>query len=56
MLPVIATPRTLPMLRVVSLTAEPTPAISRGSRPIEADVAADMARPIPELTATIAIT
>ena len=54
MLPNTATPSTLPMLRVVSFTAEPTPASAGGSSCMEADVAADMASPIPELVMTMA--
>jgi hypothetical protein len=34
MLPMMATPRVPPTSRLVSLIAEPTPAISRGSDPI----------------------
>ena len=49
MLPNTATPSTLPMLRVVSLTAEPTPAMAGGSSRIDAEVAADMASPMPAL-------
>jgi len=56
MLPNTATPSTLPMFRVVSFTAEPTPARAGGSSRIEADVAADMASPIPALTTTMAST
>ena len=54
MLPITATPSTLPMLRVVSLTAEPTPAIVSGSSCMDAAVAADMASPIPAQTMTMA--
>lgn len=54
MLPNTATPSTLPMFRVVSLTAEPTPAMAGGSSRIDADVAADMASPIPADTMTMA--
>jgi hypothetical protein len=54
MLPNTATPSTLPMLRVVSLTAEPTPAMAGGSSRIDAEVAADMARfPWPPLEETV---
>jgi hypothetical protein len=42
MLPITATPSTLPMLRVVSSTAEPTPAKAGGSSCMDAAVAADM--------------
>ena len=56
MLPNTATPSTLPMLRVVSLTAEPTPAMAGGSSRIDAEVAADMASPMPALTMTMAST
>jgi hypothetical protein len=44
------------MLRVVSLTAEPTPAWAGRSSAIEAEVAADMASPIPVQMMTIART
>ena len=54
MLPMTATPSTLPMLRVASLTAEPTPAMAGGSSLRQAEVAADMASPIPPLTMTMA--
>jgi hypothetical protein len=52
MLPNTATPSTLPIFRVVSFTAEPTPAKAGGSSRIEAD----MASPIPALSITIAST
>ena len=47
MLPMAATPRAPPTWRVVSLTAEPTPAFSRGSEPITLSVAGAMVRPMP---------
>src|SRR5688572_21762848 len=47
MLPMIATPRAPPIWRVVSLTAEPTPALSRGRAPITDSVAGAIVRPMP---------
>jgi hypothetical protein len=43
----MATPRAPPTSRVVSFTAEPTPAFSRGREPMMESVAGVMARPIP---------
>jgi hypothetical protein len=45
--PMIATPRAPPIWRVVSLTAEPTPALARGSEPITLSVAGAITRPMP---------
>ena len=47
MLPMTATPSAPPTWRVVSLTAEPTPAFSRGSEPITLSVAGAIVRPMP---------
>ena len=49
-----ATPRAPPTNRVVSLTAEPTPAWARGSEPMIDSVAGAMARPIPAATIMLA--
>src|SRR6187401_1570428 len=46
-LPMMATPRAPPIWRVVSLTAEPTPALSRGRAPITDSVAGAIVRPMP---------
>ena len=43
----MATPRAPPIWRVVSLTAEPTPAFSRGSEPITDSVAGAITMPMP---------
>src|SRR5271163_4834779 len=57
-LPTIATPRVPPSSRVVSLTAEPTPALSGLSDPMIASVAGAVVspRPVPSNTICIAIT
>ena len=47
MLPRIATPSAPPTSRVVSLTAEPTPAFSGGNEPMIESVAGAIARPMP---------
>ena len=52
--PVSATPRAPPTNRVVSLTAEPTPAWVRGSEPMIDSVAGAMAKPIPAATIMLA--
>ncbi len=46
-LPMTATPRAPPTCRVVSLTADPTPAFSRGSEPITDSVAGAIVMPMP---------
>ena len=46
-LPMMATPRAPPIWRVVSLTAEPTPAFSRGSEPMTDSVAGAITMPMP---------
>ncbi len=46
-LPMMATPRAPPTWRVVSLTADPTPALSRGSEPMIDSVAGAMVRAMP---------
>ena len=43
----IATPRAPPICRVVSLTADPTPAFSRGSEPMTDSVAGAIVMPMP---------
>ena len=47
MLPMMATPIAPPTWRVVSLMAEPTPALLRGSEPMTDSVAGAIVRPIP---------
>ena len=47
-LPMTATPSAPPTWRVVSLTAEPTPAFSRGSEPITDSVAGAIVMPMPD--------
>ena len=46
-LPTIATPSAPPTWRVVSFTAEPTPAFARGSEPMIDSVAGAIVRPMP---------
>src|SRR5918993_1727548 len=46
-LPMMATPRAPPIWRVVSFTADPTPALSRGSAPMTDSVAGAIVMPIP---------
>ena len=46
--PRIATPSAPPVVRVVSLTAEPTLALSSGSEPITDSVAGAIAMPMPK--------
>ena len=48
----MATPRAPPISRVVSLTADPTPARSGGRDPMIESVAGAIARPIPVPTST----
>ena len=55
MLPMMATPSAPPTSRLVSFTAEPTPALSRGSEPMIDSVAGASARPMPLPMKTIAI-
>jgi hypothetical protein len=43
----MATPRAPPTWRVVSLTADPTPALARGSEPMIDSVAGAMVMPMP---------
>ena len=45
--PITATPSVPPTSRVVSLTAEPAPAVSRGRAPMIASVAGPDTRPSP---------
>ncbi len=45
--PITATPSAPPVWRVVSLTAEPTPALALGSEPMIDSVAGAMVRPMP---------
>ena len=47
MLPITATPRVAPRIRVASLTAEPTPALATGSEPMIDSVAGAMDSPMP---------
>ena len=47
MLPMMATPSVPPSSRVVSLTAEPTPALSVGSDPMMDSVAGGVVAPSP---------
>ena len=47
MLPSTATPSAPPISRVVSFTAEPTPALSTGSEPMIESVAGAIAVPMP---------
>ena len=54
MLPMIATPNAPPSSRVVSFTAEPTPAFALGSEPMIDSVAGADARPMPPPMSTIA--
>ena len=54
MLPSTATPRAPPSSRVVSLIAEPTPALSSGTEPMIAPVAGAIARLMPRASRTIA--
>ena len=51
----IATPSAPPTSRVVSLTAEPTPALSRGSEPMIDSVAGATASPMPPPISSIAM-
>ena len=60
--PMIATPSAPPTWRVVSLTAEPTPALARGSDPMTDSVAGAIVMPMPaaittknEMTTTYAV-
>lgn len=53
MLPAMATPRVPPSSRVVSLTAEPTPALSTDSDPMIASVAGEKVRPRPPPSSSI---
>ena len=46
-MPMTATPSAPPTWRVVSLTAEPTPALTSGSEPMIDSVAGAMVRPMP---------
>jgi hypothetical protein len=48
MLPITATPRVAPVIRVASLTAEPTPALAAETAPMIDSVAGALVRPIPE--------
>ena len=52
MLPRMATPRAPPISRVVSFTAEPTPARAGGSEPMIDSVAGAMAKPMPNPIST----
>ncbi len=52
-LPTIATPRVPPSSRVVSLTADPTPALSADSEPMIASVPGAVVRPRPAPSSTI---
>jgi len=54
--PRIATPITPPISRVVSLTAEPTPACSGGSAPMIDSVDGAIASPMPAAINTVATT
>ena len=47
MLPSTATPSVPPSSRTTSFIAEPMPALARGSAPMIASVAGDIARPMP---------
>ena len=53
MLPITATPRVPPRIRVASLIAEPTPALARGTAPMIDSVAGALVSPIPEPISTI---
>jgi hypothetical protein len=53
MLPITATPRVAPVMRVASLTAEPTPALAADTAPIIDSVAGALVRPMPEPMNTI---
>ena len=55
MLPTMATPSAPPTSRLVSLTAEPTPAWSSGSAPMIDSVAGATDSPMPAPINTIAI-
>ena len=55
MLPMTATPSAAPTSRLVSFTAEPTPALSRGSEPMIDSVDGASARPMPLPSSSIAI-
>jgi hypothetical protein len=48
MLPITATPRVPPRIRVASLTAEPMPALAAGTAPMIDSVAGALVSPIPE--------
>ena len=48
----MATPRAPPTCRVVSLTAEPTPALSRGREPMIDSVAGAIVRAMPVAMST----
>src|SRR5947207_3321157 len=52
MLPSTATPSAPPVWRVVSLTAEPTPAFPGGSDPMIDSVAGDVVKPMPAPNST----
>src|SRR5579884_4479252 len=52
----IATPSVPPVRRVASLTAEPTPALARGTTPMIASVAGALVSPIPVPITTICST
>ncbi len=54
MLPSTATPRAPPSSRVVSFTAEPTPALFGGSEPMIASVAGAITRAMPVASTTMA--
>ena len=53
MLPMTATPRVAPSIRVASLMAEPTPALADGTAPMMDSVAGALVSPIPEPISTI---
>ena len=52
-LPMMAIPSAPPTWRVVSLTAEPTPAFDRGNDPMIDSVAGAIVQPMPAATSTI---
>ena len=54
-LPTIATPRVPPSSRVVSLTAEPTPALSADNEPMIDSVAGAVVRPRPPPSISICV-
>jgi hypothetical protein len=53
MLPITATPRVPPRMRVASLMAEPTPAFASGTAPMIDSVAGAPVRPMPDPMSTM---